>query len=54
MMQEQIERVFEQVRTLLRTGTFTRGDLIFMCNFLAESLKITRRLMERAGVEAPS
>lgn len=53
-MHEQIERIFKQVHGLLKTGTFTQNDIIFMHRFLAESLKMTRKLLKEAGIEEPS
>lgn len=53
-MKEPIRQVFESLHALMRTGTFTRDDLVFMHRFLAESLKLTRKLMEKADIEEPS
>lgn len=53
-MHEQIERIFRSLHALLKTGTFTRNDLIFMHRFLTASLEMTTNLMRKAGIDEQS
>jgi hypothetical protein len=44
-----IEEVFRRLNNLLKTGEFTKHDLVFMKIFLESCLATTNKLLEKVG-----